>query len=95
MRGTGRIKFRLFDNLGNLIDDKITSSKFAIRVNTKINHLIERQVMRFIGEHIVAQRAELSDEQRAIKEKEGLFNMEESQAQIDSMMANIHGPPAA
>ena len=51
--------------------------------------------MRFIGEHIVAQRAELSDEQRAIKEKEGLFNMEESQAQIDSMMANIHGPPAA
>ena len=51
--------------------------------------------MRLIGEHIVAQRAELSDEQRAIKEKEGIFNMEEAQAQIDSMMANIHGPPAA
>lgn len=51
--------------------------------------------MRLIGEHIVALRAELSDEQRAIKEKEGIFNMEEAQAQIDTMMAGIHGPPAA
>lgn len=65
LRGCGRIKFRLFDNLGNLSDDKYTSKK---------------QVMRLIGESIVKQRADMTDEQRTAKEKEGIFNMEEAQA---------------
>ena len=47
---------------------------------TKINSAIERQVMRMIGEHLVKVRAEMSDEQRKLKEKEGIFSMEEAQA---------------
>ena len=80
LRSAGRIKFRLFDNLGNLVDDKITSSKAANVSSVYFDSNIERQVMRMIGEHLVKVREEMTDEQRKLKEKEGIFSMEEAQA---------------
>ena len=51
--------------------------------------------MKLISEHLVKGREEMTEEQRTAKEKEGIFSMEAEQAQIDAMMAQIHGPPTA
>ena len=42
--------------------------------------------MKLIGEKLVENRAKLTDEQRAIKEKEGVFNMAEEEAAIAAML---------
>ena len=51
--------------------------------------------MKLIGEKLVENRAMLSPEQAAIKEKEGVFNMAEEEAQIAAMMQQLHGPVEA
>ena len=48
--------------------------------------------MRLIGEHIVKSRSAMSEEEQAIKEKEGIFDMAAEEAEIAAMMEQLHGP---
>ena len=56
----GRIKFMLFDNLGNLANDKFQTKK---------------QVLKAVGEFIVNSATRQDPTLSAIKEKEGVFDM--------------------
>ena len=51
--------------------------------------------MKQIGELIVEYRSSLSEEQQALKEKEGVFDMKAEEAQIAQVMQSLHGPPIA
>ena len=53
--------------------------------------------MRLIGELLVKNRSEMSIEDQEKKEKEGLFDMAAEEAEIEAMMAQLHGTqqPAA
>ena len=52
---------------------------------------LENQVMRLIGELLVKNRSEMSIEDQEKKEKEGLFDMAAEEAEIEAMMAQLHG----
>ena len=70
------------------------------QVSTEFNThrlLIENQVMRLIGELLVKNREAMSIEDQEKKEKEGLFDMAAEEAEIEAMMAQLHGTqqPAA
>ena len=47
--------------------------------------------MRLIGELLVKNRSEMSIEDQEKKEKEGLFDMAAEEAEIEAMMAQLHG----
>lgn len=64
----GRIKFRMFDSNGELVQANFRSKK---------------QVMKSVGEIIAKSAVRTDPAQCAVKEKEGVFNMETEQAQVN------------
>ena len=63
-----------------------------VSAQSRIQHLpLENQVMRLIGELLVKNREAMSIEDQEKKEKEGLFDMAAEEAEIEAMMAQLHG----
>lgn len=65
------MKFRLFDNLGNLCDDQFKSKK---------------QVLKAIGEYLVNTPTRQDPTLCAIKEKEGVFDFVEAENEVNAML---------
>ena len=63
----GRIRFRLFDDLGNLCNDKFTS---------------KNQVMRMVAEHVSSCDIRTDEILSVEKAKEGVFDMAKEEAAI-------------